>query len=348
MKGTLVETKNKDVDVTESISRRLGAEPSGKTTTANAYDPAVDGVSDPDKAYIYDKLVHMSILRDFTESNFNEKFEILSYSTNLVDGNYPRFVVIKSLRTGKCMKGYYYDETRNKNWAARVPGSKYDMLSEMVRKGADIETIERSTGVKQAKIESLIALLEAEEEHLFPVFLTESINKYDFLPDFVRRTNKYVFFEWFEDYEQATPEDFLTGMSHIKSKFKIPLKKITTSALFDDLVSRFHDLYKSEQIPFLDSEPLPRGDLAYFSTCESPTITVDNIAYDDIVVKRVDGEIVDWKFIDIGNFNVGFPRYVFNMDETYPDIVPVQEHINSVMCCHDGKWFKIISADDLG
>lgn len=347
MKGTLVETKNKDEDITESISRKLGGYPSGKTATVDAYDPVMEGMSDPDKAYIYNKLIHMAMVREFTESNYEEKFEITSYSPELVESNNPRFVVVRSCRTGKYMKGYYFNEDRNKNWAARVPGSKYDMLSEMIQKGTDMDTIVRSSGIKQRKIESLMTLLDAEREYLFPTFLTGTINNYDFLPKFIKRTNNYVFYEWFEDYEQATPEDFLTGMSHIKSKFKLPIDKLVTSSLFDELVSKFHNLYKSEQIPLLDVDGLPRGDLAYFSTCDMPTITVDNITYDDIVVKRESGKIIDWKFIDIGNFNVGFPRYVFNMDETYPDIVPVEEHMDSVMCCHDGKWFKIASVDDL-
>jgi len=347
MNGRKIDTQSKKLDITECICKRLGSQPIGKTATDSAEDASITTVNDPDKAYVYDKLVTRAVLREFKNSNVKELHEIISYSPSMAVGNLPRYIVVKSKRTGQYMKGYYHDSSRNKGWAARVPGNKYDMLIDMIDKGTDIETIVRSSGIKHAKVNKLITLLKEEDRYLFPEFLTKGINKYKFLPNYIKSTNNYVFFEWFNDYTQATPEDFLTGISSLKSKYKLPIKNLTPSALFMNVVTSFHEMYTNEQVDVDDVSAIPRGDLAYFNDCKQACITVDNISYDDIVIKREAGEIVDWKFVDIGNFNVGFPRYVFNMDETYPDLVPEDQYKNGVFCCHDDTWYRILDIDDI-
>jgi hypothetical protein len=226
---------------------------------------------------------------------------------------------------------------------------------------------------KQIFIEGILPDLDTSMviDHLIPFFHKK---KYTFLPELQYETENHLFFEYCIDYNVPKANDFIDSpISRLNNFFNIPYKEknLKPTILFKEIVNDFKNMYIKEKI--YDPIPADMGKIlatklnfkANTSKLNYLTITPSNISLRDFVVKRDKcNNIIDWKFVDMENFKILPPRYIFNLhdkgyypiDFTDPDyyksdawkrgghdvinyeqVLPILDN-NDIVYCFDKKW----------
>tara|TARA_R110002110_G_scaffold116821_4_gene288527 strand:- start:233 stop:1270 length:1038 start_codon:yes stop_codon:yes gene_type:complete len=271
--------------------------------------------------------------------------ELLSYTS---DGENPFFVVLHFPKTNTYVKGYRHARQGTGQWYTQVPGKRHTEVIDSIDDKTFEQFAANHSDLSTATIEQFERILSLQQAYLFPRFLAGNINRYNFLPDYLFCTDNYVFFEWFNDYDLATSEDFMKPITVLQKKIGggESIQTFQPSDFFLDVISKFHNMYISERID-VPTGDIFLGDHGAFSPPDYYCVTPDNIAYHDFVVKRSSGKIVDWKFVDIGNFDIGHPRYIFGIDDQYPRNIPTGITGPRVICGDTENWYDLMAVDSI-
>ena len=162
-------------------------------------------------------------------------------------------------------------------------------------------------------------------------------NKYQFLPEYLFETNSFLCFKYYKDYTPLLISDVINvNFLKISSLLNINLtpKSLELTPFFKNIIFNFRTLYKNEKLQ--NDIPLHIKELLNFKSHSSflnyLCITPSNITLQDFSVKRnSDGEIIDWKYTDIDNWDILFPNYIFDIEDGGDDTAIHLEKINS-MC----------------
>jgi len=160
-------------------------------------------------------------------------------------------------------------------------------------------------------------------EILLPFFR----KNHTFLPKLHYEIKNYLFFDYYIDYSPPEASDFIdTPIASLSRILGIPNKinnkNLNPTILFNEVANSFKKIYLEEKV----HEPMPKyieeiyASVFNFKTnlkkLNYLTISPSNIALSDFVVKRdKNNNILDWKYVDMGNFSIQPPRYIFNLDE---------------------------------
>lgn len=147
---------------------------------------------------------------------------------------------------------------------------------------------------------------------------------YTFLPKLHYETEEHLFFEYYIDYSVPKANDFIDSpVLRLNKIFNIPYKEknLKPTILFKEIVNDFKNMYIKEKV--YDPIPADIGKIldsklnfkANASKLNYLTVTPSNISLLDFVVKRDKyNNIIDWKFVDMEDFTIQPPRYIFNLD----------------------------------
>lgn len=298
--------------------------------------------------------MRVKIKGQLQQADRNEKFDVLSYTSNDAS-DYPFYIVLHLVESGQYIKGFFHDQGDKHTWYTQAPGKRHTAVAKSIDEESYDQLVLQFPELSGTAKEEFESILDLQRKYLFPSFLTERINNYDMFPQFLFQTDKYVFFEYFHDYKQATIEDFMSPITRLTYKVTPtdePVKTFKPSKFFSDVISRLHSFYNAEKIDTIDQDKyidkIYVGNQRRFLPPEYMCINLDNIAFHDFVVKHDDsGQVVDWKYIDIGNFDIGLPRYIFGLGDQYPRSVPANLTEPCVFCGDDRHWYNLGLVDDI-
>ena len=120
-----------------------------------------------------------------------------------------------------------------------------------------------------------------------------------------------------------------TGVQLTKENSKVAFKeKITSTETNDEfeIPNTFVSLSRSKQAEeYVKNNPIEAKKFANFKskskTLDYLTITPSSITLSNILFKKdKNNKIIDWKYVDMENIDICFPRYIFNLNDTklYP------------------------------
>jgi hypothetical protein len=180
-------------------------------------------------------------------------------------------------------------------------------------------------------------------------------NNYSFVPEFLFETENYFCFKYYNDYTPLLLNDVInTNILKIQEILGVKLdqSKLETTSFFKNIISSFNTLYKNEIILSNVPESI-RSDFNFTSTSSFLNyvcITPSNIALQDFLVRRNnEGEIIDWKYVHIDNWDIFIPNYIINLNtienDLFDDTLENFEKINSlnkkpsVFLIYDSKYY---------
>ena len=179
-------------------------------------------------------------------------------------------------------------------------------------------------------------------------------HSYSFLPKVVFKTEYYIAFEWYREYEPAAISDFMEPKTVLSDMLNVPVDVIHPTPFFNNTLSQLKTLYVDQTIQ--DTIPIDLSSLPGFEKpaisgpgADYLTITLDQIHGSDFIVTRdSEGAITDWKYARIGSIETGIPRYMFVLDEdTSPreDENTISENFSSeeaaaVWIYVYGQWYR--------
>lgn len=252
--------------------------------------------------------------------------------------------------------------------------------SDLVKKSNDFGwNILRKSSNYKSYTKKLLDYTEAMQTEVIIPFLKEKMSSYNFLPGYAFCTDNYIAFDWYNDYETPSRCDFLKfeRINEVIFKSKSLNNKFTIASNFlKDIICKFNYLYESTKIKhkipdfYFNSKHHFNSKIFCDNNTDYLCVSPCNITCNDFVVKRdVDGKIIDWKFIDIGNFLVAPPRYIFCLDGKYPiqptneqrmkgaghdsvNLVDLVDRFNNieqslVLCCTSKEWFSVCNVSDI-
>jgi len=157
-------------------------------------------------------------------------------------------------------------------------------------------------------------------------------NKYSFLPEFKFETKNYLGFKYYSGYKKSTYKDYIDdSVEKIEKllKVKINKKNHNITENFLQIIKNFKIMYINEKIK------IPLSDNAKeFSNFKSKsklldylTITPSSFTLSNILFKKdKNSNVIDWKYVDMENIDICFPRYIFNLNED--KLYPKDDKIN--------------------
>ena len=196
-------------------------------------------------------------------------------------------------------------------------------------------------------------------------------NTYNFLSEFKYETKNYIAFKYYFDYKKSKLKDYVDlSIKKLEDILNIPIenKKCNITKIFKTIIKNFKSMYENEKLELLLSDEAKK--FANFKskskTLNYLTITPSSITLNNILFKKnKNNKIIDWKYIDMENIEICFPRYIFNLNDTklYP-INKVNPDVNSskymagddkinledinkitdkpcVFCTFEYKWYNI-------
>lgn len=203
--------------------------------------------------------------------------------------------------------------------------------------------------------------------------------KTTFLPELHYETKNYLFFDYYIDYSLPKASDFIDiSKVSLYKILNIPNENADNNfkptVLFNEIINSFEKIYLNEKIYDPIPEDIKKMYALIFNNNTNNnklnylTITPSNISLKDFVVKRNEnGEILDWKYIDMENLHIQPPKYIYNLNENdkYPinyidpnftksdaykrgghDAVNNEQvlHLlenNNIIYCFESKWYTI-------
>lgn len=348
MMNKIEDTQERDPEE-RSPSQRGGSivYSSGSPCFAHARKASVD-ISD------FDLNTRVKIREQLHQVGKDEKFDVLLFTSNGI-GEYPFYIVLHLLESKQYIKGFFHDQGNKQMWYTQAPGKRHTTVVKSIEDESYDQLVTEFPELSGTNKEEFESILDLQRKYLFPSFLTKRINNYNMFPKFLFQSDKFVFFEYFHDYEQATIEDFMSPITRLTYKItpgENPVKSFKPSVFFNDVISKLHNFYNSEKLDITDQDKfiskIYTGNQRRFLPPEYMCINLDNIAFHDFVVKRdATGKVVDWKYIDIGNFDIGLPRYIFGLGDQYPRSVPSNLTEPCVICGDDNHWYNLGRVDDI-
>lgn len=151
-------------------------------------------------------------------------------------------------------------------------------------------------------------------------------NKYHFLSEFKYETENYIIFKYYHNYKQSTLVDFVDLSIEKMKKFlniKTENKNHNITEIFKIIIKNFKKMYENEKIdiPFSNNAKEFSNFKSKSKLLDYLTITPSSFTLSNILFKKdKNGNIKDWKYVDMENIDICFPRYIFNLneDKLYP------------------------------
>ena len=151
-------------------------------------------------------------------------------------------------------------------------------------------------------------------------------NNYNFLSEFKYETKNYIAFKYYFGYKQSKLDDYVDlSLKKLVDILNLPSKNnnYKINKIFKTIIKNFKDMYEKEKLELNLSDEAKK--FANFKskskTLDYLTITPSSMTLSNILFKKdKNNKIIDWKYVDMENIDICFPRYIFNLNDTklYP------------------------------
>ena len=149
-------------------------------------------------------------------------------------------------------------------------------------------------------------------------------HNYSFLPEFKYETQNFIAFKYYHGYKHSKLDDYIDlTIKKLGNILNLPINNYKIKKIFKTIIKNFKCMYEKEKL----ETPLPieakkhanfksKSNSLDYLTITPSSITLNNILF----LKDQNNKIIDWKYIDMENIEICFPRYIFNLNKSklYP------------------------------
>ena len=267
--------------------------------------PIFENIMSRDNPIQHDPMVGQCCWIKVTDSNTNKKYKI-AYKRGMLP------IMPDSYIASTPQIGLLFDKLYQKEFNNTLLSSITGDLNEYIEilqhwlhpNDTRPEDLANTTeGVRNGCLELILAYYI-----MYKKFLTSTVRDYNFLPNFEFETASFIAFEYYsDDYKPATIDDFISPIDKLNNTLTGANNITNLSSFGLDVINSFKQLATNERV----SESLPEGHInttvfdAGLYCVDGITVTLDALRWGDVIVKKENGRIVDWKYISIENIGIG-------------------------------------------
>lgn len=267
--------------------------------------PIFDNIMSRDNPIQHDPMIGQCCWIKVTDSDTNKEYKI-SYKRGMLP-IMPDSYIASNPQIGVLFDRLYQKEFNN-TLLSSITGDLNDYIDILQHwlhpNDSRPEDLANTTeGVRNGCLELILAYYI-----MYKKFLTSTARDYNFLPNFEFETANFIAFEYCtDDYKPATIDDFITPIDKLNNTLT-GVNNITKLSSFGlDVINSFEQLATAERVSkFFPEEHVNTTIFDAGLYCvDGITVTLDALRWGDVIVKKENNKIVDWKYISVENIGIG-------------------------------------------